>query len=234
VTGGSADPTARQLRLRENRGLLLAEFLVVAGLFVLDARHPLPFGKTPFLLALAWGSMHLRGIRWCDIGASADPRWRVLVVVGVLAGIAMEGLELFAVRPLLVKLTGQIPDLSDFRDLVGNAWMLTRLTVAMWIFVALGEEVAWRGYLLNRLADLFGRNRAGWAVALVFASIAFALSHAELGSIGVGENIAAGALLAGLYLACGRNLIAPIVAHGAYRMLDFLIIFPGHYPGLGK
>ena len=39
-------------------------------------------------------------------------------------------------------------------------------------------------------------------------------------------------LLGLLYLASGRNLIAPIVAHGVMDTINYLIIYSGHYPGM--
>jgi membrane protease YdiL (CAAX protease family) len=35
-----------------------------------------------------------------------------------------------------------------------------------------------------------------------------------------------------LYLRCGRNLVAPVVAHGVQDTVDFVLIFAGRYPGL--
>jgi len=46
------------------------------------------------------------------------------------------------------------------------------------------------------------------------------------------ENFIAGLLLGALYLASGRNLMVPIVAHGITDTVDFLIIYSGHYPGM--
>jgi membrane protease YdiL (CAAX protease family) len=39
-------------------------------------------------------------------------------------------------------------------------------------------------------------------------------------------------LLGGLYLATGRNLTVPIVAHGITDTIDFVLIFLGLYPGM--
>jgi len=234
MNDGDAAPSERALRLRDSRALLLAEVLLVAGLFLADAWHHVFFSKTPYLLLLGWVSLRLRGMRWRDVGFSAGPQWKTFALAGVLAGIVIEGLELFVTQPLLARATGQLPDLSDFTDLVGNLQLLMEVIAGAWILAALGEELVWRGWLLNRCADLFGRNRAGWIAALVVSSVAFGLAHAYQGSIGVTENIIDGALLAGVYFACGRNLLAPMVAHGITDTVDALIIFSGHYPGLTK
>lgn len=38
--------------------------------------------------------------------------------------------------------------------------------------------------------------------------------------------------LVGLYLATGRNLVAPILAHGVANTSDLTLIFLGKYPGM--
>jgi membrane protease YdiL (CAAX protease family) len=45
------------------------------------------------------------------------------------------------------------------------------------------------------------------------------------------ESIA-GLALGGLYLAAGRNLTVPIVAHVASNTLAMILIYLGRYPGL--
>jgi len=37
---------------------------------------------------------------------------------------------------------------------------------------------------------------------------------------------------ASFYLACGRNLAVPIIAHGITDTIDVVLIFSGRYPGL--
>jgi CAAX protease family protein len=49
---------------------------------------------------------------------------------------------------------------------------------------------------------------------------------------GIAENIIDGAILGLLYLATGRNLLAPIIAHGIQDTVDVLLIYSGHYPGM--
>ncbi len=219
-------------RLQESPWIITAELTLIAAVFVADAYHLILFSKTPYLLSLGWLSMRLRGQRWRDIGLSFPANWRRLLLIGIAAGIAMELLELFATQPLLVALTGKYPDLSDFHDLIGNVWLLLLLVAGSWIIAGVGEELVWRGYILNRVADLLGRRRLGWTLSIGIVSIAFGLAHSYQDWTGIIENSIDGALLALLYIACGRNLIAPIVAHGVTDSLDSLIIFSGHYPGM--
>jgi uncharacterized protein len=85
---------------------------------------------------------------------------------------------------------------------------------------------------MNRIADLTGRTRTGWGVALVLASVMFGLSHFGQGITGVSENFIDGMILGALYLKFGCKLAVPIVAHGVTDTVDFLLIFFHRYPGL--
>jgi membrane protease YdiL (CAAX protease family) len=224
VSAPGSAATDFRLALRGNPALLLVELAIVGAIFYADQHHH---------IYLRWVSMALRGVRWRDLGLALAPQWQRLVLLGMLLGIGMEALELFVTQPLLVKLTGSYPDLSEFRIVIGNFRLLLIMLAGSWILAALGEELVWRGYLLNRIADLFGRSAPGWAAALLLVSVAFGAAHANQGITGVVENTLAGVLLGLMYLACGRTLIVPIVAHGITDSLDSLILFSGHYPGMG-
>jgi uncharacterized protein len=224
--------SAWRQRLRASRWLIVLEMTLIASVFVADAYHHIYLSKTPYFIALGWISLTLRGQRWREVGLSIPANWRRLLWVGLLLGGAMELLELFATQPLLVALTGKYPDLSVLRELVGNFPMLLIAVGASWPLAAFGEEIVWRGYVLNRMLDLIGRSRIGWQVAVAIVSFVFGLAHANQDWTGIIENAIDGALLAALYIACGRNLFAPIVAHGVTDTIDSIIIFFGHYPGM--
>lgn len=222
----------RRARLAASRWLIAAELCLVVAVFVADFNHLIVFSKTPYLLALVWMSLALRGVRWRDLGVTAGPAWRRWLLIGLAAGIGMEALELFVTQPALTALTGQGPDLSDFAILKGNVALLALAIGLSWTLAAVGEELVWRAWILNRLHDLFGPGRWSWAVAVALMSAAFGLAHADQGITGVIENTLNGAMLGGLYLATGRNLIAPVVAHGVTDTIDVSLIFAGVYPGL--
>jgi uncharacterized protein len=103
---------------------------------------------------------------------------------------------------------------------------------ASWTLAAFGEELAWRGYLMNRVSDLAGNARFRWIVSLLIVSVAFGFSHTDQGLTGQIVESIAGAILGALYLATKRNLAVPILAHGAADTLDFVLIFLGKYPGM--
>ncbi|HEY6071159.1 MAG TPA: type II CAAX endopeptidase family protein [Chthoniobacterales bacterium] len=214
--------------------LFVFEMVVVAAIFYLDWIGKLPVSKTPYLFLLGWISLRMRGLRWKNVGLNREQPFAKVVVLGVLVGIAMEALELFATQPLLTKLLNKGPDLHEVAAIVGNWKLLIIGIVLAWTLAAFGEETVWRGYLLNRFADILGRSTTGWIISAILISLLFGLAHFPQGTTGVIENVIDGAILAALYFATGRNLWAPIVAHGIQDTVDVVLIYSGHYPGLSE
>jgi membrane protease YdiL (CAAX protease family) len=223
----------KRLSQRQDIAFFVLEALIIFTLFWADIhhwRHVVVFSKTPYLLILGWISLRLRGFSWKSIGFTRPTNWRRTIALGLSAGISMECLELFATQPLLMHLFHEPPDLSFLTELRGNVSELAVVLLLTWTLAAFGEELAWRGYIINRIADMISLPRLRWPIAVVLSSAAFGLAHFDQGWTGVLENAIDGALLAGLYFASGRNLWLPIVAHGVTDSLDSLLIFSGHYP----
>lgn len=212
--------------------LALIEFVIVAGVFFADVHHHIFVSKTPYLFLLGFISLRLRGLRWRDVGFTRPRSWVIAIGIGVLAGICMEAIELFLTQPLIARLTGKMPDLSDFADIGGNWKMLFFWLALVWLLGALGEEIVYRGYLMNRVAGLFRKTRAAWITSLLVVSVAFGCAHIDQGSTGMIENIWNGLLLGALYLASGRNLAVPTIAHGVTDTIDLLFMYLHMYPGM--
>ncbi|HKB15040.1 MAG TPA: CPBP family intramembrane glutamic endopeptidase, partial [Planctomycetota bacterium] len=150
------------------------------------------------------------------------------------AAAALQFLSTFVSEPLISRITHRATDLSKFDSLVGNVDGLLRGLVLIWTLAAFGEEFVFRGYLLNRAADLGGRSSASWLVGLVGVSALFGLGHYYQGWTGAIDTTLTGLLLGGLYLATGRNLWAPILAHGISDTIALVLIFAGAVPGVGR
>ncbi|HKF56987.1 MAG TPA: CPBP family intramembrane glutamic endopeptidase, partial [Blastocatellia bacterium] len=127
---------------------------------------------------------------------------------------------------------GAQPNLEDFRGLAGNLKLTLFFILLAWVLAGFGEEMAYRGYLMNRVADLFNRNRSAWIVSLLAVHIGFGLAHAYQGMTGIVDEGFVGLLLGLIYLRTGRNLAVPIVAHGVSDSVDLILIFLGKYPGM--
>lgn len=242
--GHKEDREAERTTWRHSRWLALAEFALVALVFWADARHLIPLSKTPFLLLLGWGSLRLRGLRWKDVGLFRSRSWLFILLIGAAAGIAFEAFQLLVTQPALGRLLGFQPDLSEFKNVTGN-WKLAGIYVALsWTLAAFGEEMVWRGYLLNRVAGSLGRvahrelakagdhGRAVWIVSVLLVNLTFGYAHDYQGLAGIITESIAGLLLTLLYLYAKRNLWLPIIAHGMEDTMDFILIYFGKMPGM--
>jgi hypothetical protein len=153
------------------------------------------------------------------------------LALGVAFGALLETFQLLITQPILAKFIGKQPDLEDFRMLTGNIKMTLLFIALSWTLAAFGEELVWRGYLMNRVADVAGRTRAAWVASLIIVNIVFGLAHGYQGLTGWIEEGFAGLALGLMYLRTGRNLCVPIIAHGVSDTLDMVLIFFGKMPG---
>lgn len=217
---------------QQSKWLIALELFGVAALFVADAHHMIFFSKTPYILALGWLSLRIRGLRWRDLGLTRYRTWWRTLALGVAAGVLMECFELFVSQPFLVHVLGKQPDLDAFRSVHGNLKVTLFYIALVWPIAAFGEEMVYRGYLMNRVADLFNRTRVAWIISLFGVHVAFGLAHGYQGLTGILDEALMGFLLALMYLRTGRNLAVPILAHGVADTIDFLLLYLGWYPGL--
>ena len=216
---------------RGSNWLAAVEFVIVALIFFADYHHWIFFSKTPYLLALGWISLRLRKVSWRSVGFTRNAGWRRTLGWGLAGGVALEMFQLLVTQPLLVRLTGKAPDVSELAGLRGNVKYALLGVALSWTLAAFGEELVWRGYLLNRAADVFGWTAAGWVCSVLFVNAVFGLAHSYQGLTGILEEGIAGLFLAGMYMRTGKNLAVPIVAHGVTDTIDMVLLFLGKYPG---
>lgn len=79
----------------------------------------------------------------------------------------------------------------------------------------IGEEIAWRGYLLLFFCGVLGFH---WATGLMLSAAAFGLNHYYFGMREIMAKSVLGLLWGGLLLATG-SLLAPIASHLAFNAL---------------
>lgn len=124
------------------------------------------------------------------------------------------------------------PDYSNVASVEGSGAHLFLFLALSWILGALGEEVCFRGFLMKRLARVFGESRTAWYLSLGLSSVLFGWGHTEQGVSGWVQEGLSGFLLGVLFLLAGRNLLLPVVAHGVSNTLALVLIYLGRYPGL--
>lgn len=127
-------------------------------------------------------------------------------------------------------MSGSKPDLSSFAGLVGNLPATLGMLVLVWTLAAFGEELGYRGYVLERAASLGGHSKAAYAVAMALISALFGLGHVYQGAAGIVSSAVAGLYFGTLYLASGRNLWLAILAHGSSNTLALAMTYLGLVP----
>jgi len=205
----------------------LALVVLIVAAFVAGV---LPVTEVPALVILGWVSLRRRGLRWSSVGLR---RWengrRAALLIG--AGVAYALITLYTLDPLLDRLTGHPADLSEFADVRGNAPMLGFWLLLSWVLGAFGEELAYRGYIMNRISDL-APQRAAQSIAILGSALLFGVSHISQGLSGVISNVLGGLVYGIIYVLAGWNLWVPILAHGLEDTIGFILIYAGRYPGL--
>jgi len=217
---------------RDSRLLIVAEIIFVAAIYVARQRHALKISATPYLFMVGWISLRLRGIKWKDVGFTRYRTWVKTLILGVAYGIGLELVDLFAKQRLLTHLLGKAPDLSGFSAVRGHLPFALLLVTVLWVLAAFGEELVYRGYLMNRVAGLAGGTRAAWIVSLLLTGALFGFSHCDQGLTGIIEEGSDGVILGLMYLVSQRSLAVPIVAHGVCDTIDIALLFSGKYPGI--
>ena len=152
-------------------------------------------------------------------------------LLGIMFGVGYQVFDLYALEPLVMWFGGDPPDLGHFAAVRGNVTLLLVMLALSWSLAAFGEELVFRGYLLNRIAELADRSRAGWALGLGATSVLFGIPHLYQGASGAITAGLSGLAVGALYLASGRNLWVPIIAHGVLDTTGFALIFFGSCPG---
>lgn len=203
---------------------LLVAAALVAGANVVDV---VPISETPWLVALGWLSLRRRGLTWRAVGFRRPEGWIRTIASALLAAIALQVLSEYVIEPL----TGR-PDLSGFKSLVGNLPAALGMMTLVWTLAAFGEEMAYRGYVLERAAALGNHAPAAYVSAVVAVSLLFGLGHLYQGLAGVIGSSVSGLFFGMLYLMGRRNLWLPILAHGFSDTIGLVLIYFGLAPGL--
>ena len=161
---------------------------------------------------------------WREFGLITPTSWLKTILLSV-GGLITIYFIVFVTMPLVIRLTGQPVDRSPFDALRGNVPALIFGLMVVWTLAAFGEELIFRGYLMNTLARLFRQEKTGWVIACIINSILFGIGHTYQGISGVILLAIVGLLYALFYLGSGRNLWVPILMHGLYDTSAFLVIF---------
>lgn len=115
-------------------------------------------------------------------------------------------------------------DLSSFDDVKGNPIAFVMVILYSWISAALGEELFFRGYVLNNLSKFFSKWKAGNVFALLITSMIFSSGHIYQGISGVLTTLLIGLLLGGIYLKY-RSLKVVVLLHAIIDTTSLTLLY---------
>ncbi|WP_203292971.1 CPBP family intramembrane glutamic endopeptidase [Maricaulis parjimensis] len=176
----------------------------------------------------------LRKESWSSFGLRRLRRWwsfPLILPQGLLATIAIIGIGAG---------TAYLGDFLGFWSVEGDAegvearWgniqgnlpvYLTWLAIA-WTSAAFGEEIFFRGYLIDRVGKLLPDARWASFVSILIPALIFGIAHAYYQGIqGLFTTGMIGLALGALYLLNKRNLWPNILAHGIVDTLAFTAMY---------
>ena len=147
VSGAKAAPIDAGWALVE---LVIAALIVAAGLLGYVA-----YSSTPWLLLAATVFFWWRGPGWRAVGLRWPAHPGRILAIGLVVGVAYQWLGLYIIEPLLARATsGQLPDVSMFRPIVGDEGRLAIWLALVWTLAAFMEEMVYRGWIMTRVAEI--------------------------------------------------------------------------------
>jgi membrane protease YdiL (CAAX protease family) len=173
-------------------------------------------------LMIVWIVSRMRGVSWGEFGLARPKSWIRTILVGIGVSLALLIAAIFLVNPLMKFLNLGLQDLSRFDVLYNNLPALIINLVFMWITAGWVEELLWRGYLMNRLTNLFGKTKLAWAFILISSAAIFGFAHIYQGPAGI-IRVGIFGLLFGLAFLLLRFRLWPLViAHIIIDTVSFV------------
>ena len=194
----------------------LSAFEFCFGAFIVighNVFHIVP-NEVIILSLLGLISIRLRDGKWSAMGLKRPGAWQRIFLVALMAAALRILLGQFLIEPVTGFFWPKPTPPALANEITGNIINALVALLLVWTFAAFGEEIAYRGYLLTRAADIGRRSAAAYWIGIVLVSILFGYGHYYKGTSGVIDSGVAGLILGAAYMVAGRNLWASILAHG--------------------
>ena len=211
--------TARGRTAGGRQLLAVVEVVLAATAVVLDLAIP-----TLVVLALMALSLLVRRQGPATLGFRRVRHGWSLAVTMFAFAVGWTVLAVGLLKPIENRLTGTTQDMSQFVALEGNLGMLLTWLVLAWVVAAVGETLAYVGFVRTRVVDGVGSGPLGTAVAVLVSSVMLGLLHTEYGVVGVVISTVDGVFYNVLRSRYG-TLWAPILAHGFIDTIGFVSVF---------
>jgi CAAX protease family protein len=232
----AASPWRKLRALLEILAVIVGLFVTAALLGALATPHLPPALVTPVMALGLWGAVATGGLllklsnsSYRTLGFRRPASWLKTLGWAALA-VAIAELGGGALGAIIKSVTSwPALDVTYIRaSIQGDAFVFAVwIVLVVWGSAAFGEELFARGFVLDRLQIVFGRGAPGIVLAVLMQAALFGALHAIQGPSGVVITAFVGIVFAGVYFASGRNLWAPILAHGLTDTIGLTLIYLG-------
>jgi len=209
------------------RWLSLGEFIVGGAIVILhNVYHVIP-NEVPILFVVGLISFRLRDGNWKAMGLGWPASWRRAVLIALAAAFLRIALSSVLIDPVTAHFWPAARAPEGMNEITGHLGVALRWLGIVWTFAAFGEEIGYRGYLVNRAAETGGGSRFSYWLGVVGVAVLFGYGHYYKGPAGIIDSGIAGLILGAAYLLSGRNLWACILAHGLIDTVGVVALFFG-------
>lgn len=209
------------------RWLSFAEFALGAAIVIGHNVYHIVPNEVPILFLLGLISFRLRDGGWSAMGLRGPKSWRSTVLIALAAAALRILLGTLVMEPITNHFWPPAIAPSGMNEIAGHATVALRWLLLVWTFAACGEEIGYRGYLLNRAAEAGGSSKAAYWAGVIAVSVLFGYGHFYKGPAGILDSGMAGLILGTTYVLSGRNLWACVLAHGFIDTVGVTAVFLG-------
>lgn len=218
---------AVQARWGDSRPLSALELAVGSAIVIASNVFDVLPSEVILLTVLGLASARLRNGGLAALGFHRPDSWNRILLIAITAALLRLGLGEWVVVPLAeLYWPAEIPP-EGIDKIQGDLATAAFWLLLVWTWAAFGEEIAYRGYLLRRAADLGRGSTLAYLLGAVLVAILFGYGHYYKGPAGIIDSGMAGLVLAGAFLVAGRNLWAPILAHGLIDTIGVVALYFG-------
>lgn len=132
----------------------------------------------------------------------------IIVFILALAGFIIGSI-------IMANITGvpESSDMSNYDYLKDNIWMLLLTLSGVYIVASFGEEVIYRGFLINRISELGLSSKMGKIITVILSATIFGLAHYSWGLMGIVQTTFMGLALGFSYIYLKKRIWVLIFAH---------------------
>jgi membrane protease YdiL (CAAX protease family) len=170
------------------------------------------------MLFLVWIGLKLRNETWTHFGLSIKKLSPKSLLKGFLLSLlvfifAIVGFVIGSI--IMANITGipESADMNNYSYLQGNIGMLILTLFGVYIVSSFGEEVIYRGFLINRISELGLNNKIGLTISVIISAIIFGFIHYEWGAMGIVQTGFMGLALGLCYIYMKKKLWIMVFAH---------------------